>query len=199
MASGSNAPFSGDHNDLDNVQDGQHHAAATPDGSTIIRDSNGDLAAQVSNATIIGDFEASFGSWSKSAGGNIHRESGGAQSTSKRISLIASGADKGAIERSFDFTEQSELIFFKKVHATNDVGNEFKVKIGNKTVFSDRVEDNSFKKVSADVSNISGSKNIKMEVSTGGGSFDTMEVYIDRIKVLTPGAKSGTTVNGAGN
>lgn len=199
MASGSNAPFSGDHDDLQNVDSGQHHQKVTPDGSTIIRDSNGDLAAQVSKTTIIGDFEASFGSWSKLGGGNKERESGGAQSTSKRISIIASGADTSAIERSFDFTEQSELIFFKKVHASNDFGNEFKVKIGNNTVFSTNIEDNSFKKVSADVSNISGSKNIKMEVSTGGGSFDTMEVYIDRIKVLTPGAKSGTTVNGAGN
>lgn len=207
MASGSNAPFSGNHADLENVDSGQHHTKVTPDGSTIVTDSNGDLKAQVKSTTLIGDFESSFGSWSKSTSGfgTVQRQNNGdgAESTSTFIELRSPDSSLARLDADFDLTGFSELVLFKRVSVRDTDNCTFEVNVDFQTLFSQSGNfptDSTYKKIVIDISNFSGQQNIQIETAAGSPSVSSVVVDVDRIKLKSPGASGAFTVNpGAGN
>jgi len=188
MASGSNAPFSGDHRDLENVKDGQHHAAATPDGSTIIRDSNGEIKA-VNETTVFGDFESNKGAWSEygTVSSSLSTSNGGAQGTSQYFRLKQnSDFNEGGIERNIDLSDIDTLVVYYKFdpleNGTNGSSSEsFDVIIDGTNEFSDNPDGIStdWIRVEIDVSSYSGTNNVQLNLSM---FKDPVELGVDRIR-----------------
>jgi hypothetical protein len=201
MASGSTAPFSGDHADLENVNSGQHHNAATPDGLTIITNSNGDLKAKIPSTTIIGDFQSNIGDWKQSTtSGNVFFDTsnGGAESTSRYI--ILQGFEPSSQERIFrdkDLTNITSLVFHYKGDP-REIGNDsvdVRLNLDGSQQFSTSNLDNTvWKKVKIDVSSFSGNTTIELIQKNNDDTFS--EIGFDRIKLVKEELK---LFDGAGN
>jgi len=188
MASGSNAPFSGDHSDLSNVDSGQHHTKVTPDDSTIVENSNGDLQSQ-SFVELVGDFEKSFGGWAKNKVSEfIKRKSFSDSQFSKLrgnfyIKMRTLDGEVSSISNSFDLSSVQKLVFSFNQGASRP-NNSVIVEIDGTQEFSFVYGDTAFnwRTAEVDVSNYSGIREVSIK-QDNNANFGVATAF-DEIKLV---------------
>lgn len=203
MASGSTAPFGGDHADLENVKSGQHHSAVSPDSTTITKNANGKLSVNRPSTIIFGDFEASFGSWSTSTGGSgsVSRSNNKASRGSYSVFIDYNdyGVSSNKIQRNIDLTNIPTLIVsYNVTQAGVDAPEKapFRVLIGGNTEFYYRQTSGGWVEASIDVSGYTGSTSVSIQLHNDySTSKMSAEVYVDNILAEIP----NNDFNGAGN
>jgi hypothetical protein len=212
MASGSNAPFSGEFDDLENIPklpEGVTASEATEklsiDNQTLKINNNGNVFVNTAQEIIVGEFDSSLGSWNTAGGGIIDKRTtnGGAESTSGFARINAFDGETSEFFRDFDLSGIDQLVFFYKGDPEEDgaVTGNINIVLGNTTIFSKSSLDNfSWNKVVTDVSDISTTKELRVihngQFGNGGQQFG-----FDRVKLVETGINSNNpkiTFDGAG-
>jgi hypothetical protein len=177
MAGGSNAPFSGEYDDLENIPTLPEGVTATEATKKFSGDFN-DLSNVPKKTIYKADFENDKNGWTFTT--NTTRESNQANTGSFSAEVYNDDREIDGIEREFNLDDIIELEF--SYGANNAMFGRYLVKVGGNIVFdTDRIEQSPFATAIIDVSGFSGTQKIEILVENRAGGFHTY--YIDTVFV----------------